>query len=64
MPSERYLFIQDLRVEQSMASIPRGSAKLCLNCDRIYDANECPRCGLSSFFPVSKVLQSISKEAS
>ena len=35
-------------------SIPLESARLCLDCDTVFDEPRCPSCSSESFFPLSR----------
>jgi len=35
-------------------SIPLENARLCLDCDTVFDEHRCPSCSSESFFPLSR----------
>jgi RNA polymerase subunit RPABC4/transcription elongation factor Spt4 len=35
-------------------SIPLENARLCLDCDTVFEEAQCPRCSSESFFPLSR----------
>ena len=35
-------------------SIPLQNARLCLDCDTVFDEPRCPSCGSESYFPLSR----------
>ncbi|MBI3894624.1 MAG: hypothetical protein HY313_01700 [Acidobacteria bacterium] len=35
-------------------SIPLQNARLCLDCDTVFEEARCPRCSSESFFPLSR----------
>jgi hypothetical protein len=45
-----------------MNAIDLNRAKLCLNCDMIYDGEECPRCAQDVYWWVKKWLTVQAKE--